>query len=97
MSCFADQLTSFYMMRVLTERYFQTNFNLLLSEKDWMVFLRYHSFVAVIELVYWYMKKTVLYYLRYDIICSYILAYFFYLHNLLPLTCSLILTLPSTG
>ena len=30
------------------------------------------------------MKKTVLYYLKYDLICSYILTYFFYLHNLLP-------------
>ena len=60
-------------------------------------FLRYHSFVAVIELTCCYMKKTVLYYLRYDVICYYILTYFFYLHNLLPLKFLLILTLPSTG
>ena len=65
------------MMQVLTKMYFRTEFKLLLQEKDWMVFLRYHSFVAVIELTCCYMKKTVLYYLRYDIICSYILTFFF--------------------
>ena len=78
MNWFANQLTGFYMMRVLTERYFPTDFNLLLQEKDWIVFLKYRSFVAVMELTCCYMKKTVLYYLRYDIIRSYILTYFFY-------------------
>ena len=62
-----------------------------------MVFLRYHSFVAVIELTCCFMKEALLYYLRYDITCSYILAYYFHLHNLLSLTFTLILTLPSTG
>ena len=72
------------MMEILTERYFRTGDNLLLKEKDWMVFLRYNSFVAVIETCY-YMKETVLYYLRHDIVflCPDLSCY---LYNLLPLT-----------
>ena len=56
------------MMRGLTERYFPGDFNLLLQEKEWIVFLKYRSFVAAMELTCCYMKKTVLHYLRYDII-----------------------------
>ena len=72
------------MMEILTERYFRTGDNLLLKEKDWMVFLRYNSFVAVIETCY-YMKETVLYYLRHDIVflCPDLSCY---LYDLLPLT-----------
>ena len=32
--CFANQLTGFYMTRVLTERYFRTDFRLLLNCHD---------------------------------------------------------------
>ena len=88
------------MMRVLTESYFPTDFNLLLQEKDWIVFLKYYSFVAVTELTCCCYGTNLLLYEKNCIALFEILYYMLLYPDLLflsPLTFLLILTLPSTG